>query len=393
MNAAERDVHWTTQALALAARGRGMTDPNPMVGAVVVAGGTVVGRGWHMRAGKPHAEITALRRAGSRARRATLYTTLEPCCHTDKRTPPCVPAIIASGVRRVVVAMLDPNPRVSGRGIRQLRRRGIAVDVGCLQREAAALNEAYCHWTRTGRPFVILKSAMTLDGKIATATGASKWITGAEARAHVHRLRSGVGAIAVGVNTVLRDDPRLTARAAASTRRAPATRAPVRVVFDSRLRTPLSARVLRDMARAPTVVATTTRADRAKIQRLRDVGAEVLVPALARKGGRVPIRRCLRELGRRGIISLLLEGGGELNAGFLREGLVNRVCLYVAPTLMGGRDAVGVLGGTSPRSLPGMAAVSDVRVRCLGNDLLVTGVVSRGTSAKSKTRERERDPR
>ena len=364
------------QALALGARGRGATDPNPMVGAVVVAGGHVVGRGYHAQAGGPHAEIVALRRARSRARRATLYTTLEPCCHTLKRTPPCVPAILASGVRRVVVAMRDPNPLVAGRGIHQLRRAGIAVDVGCLQRDAAKLNEAYSHWVRTGRPFVILKAAMTLDGKIATATGASRWITGAAARAHVHQLRSRAGAIAVGVNTVLRDDPRLTARIPAATRRAPVPRAPIRIIFDSRLRIPLSARVLRGVTRVPTVVATTKLAHHGKRARLRTMGVEILT--LAQKGARVSIRRCLRELGKRGVTSLLVEGGGELNAGFLREGLVNQVYLYVAPTLMGGRNATGLLSGFSPRSLAGTVAVSDVRLQCLGEDVLVTGNVAPG---------------
>ncbi len=365
------------QALTLGARGRGATSPNPMVGAVVVAGGNVVGVGYHARVGGPHAEIVALRRARSRARHATLYSTLEPCCHTKKRTPPCVPAIIEAGVRRVVVAMRDPHPLVAGRGVQQLRRAGIVVNVGCLKQDAAKLNETYSHWVKTGRPFVILKSAMTLDGKIATATGASRWITGVTARAHVHQLRNRVDAIAVGVNTVLHDDPRLTVRIPAGGRRVSVPRSPVRIIFDSRLQIPLSARALRGMQHVPTVVATTKLADHKKIERLRTVGADVLT--LAQKGTRVSIRRCLRELGKRGVASLLVEGGGELNAGFLREGLVNRVYLYVAPALLGGHNATGLLGGLSPGSLAEAVAVSNVRYQFLGEDVLVTGDVLPGS--------------
>ncbi len=367
------DVHFMKQALALGARGRGTTSPNPMVGAVVVAGGNVVGVGYHAQAGGPHAEIVALQRARSRARHATLYSTLEPCCHKEKRTPPCVPAIIDAGVRRVVVAMRDPHPAVSGRGIQQLRRAGIVVDVGCLKQDATTLNEVYCHWMQTGRPFVILKAAMTLDGKIATATGASQWITGAAARAHVHQLRSRVDAIAVGVNTVLHDDPLLTVRIPVGKRRAHATRPPVRVVFDSRLRIPSAARVLRNLPQIPTVVATTKLAHHRNIERLRTMGVDVLT--LAQKGARVSIRRCLRELGKRGVTSLLVEGGGELNAGFLREGLVNQVYLYVAPLLLGGHNATGLLSGLSPRSLADAVAVSNVQFQVLGEDVLVTGTL------------------
>lgn len=376
MKDVEPDVRFMKQALALGARGQGTTSPNPMVGAVVVAGGNVVGSGYHAQAGGPHAEIVALQRARPRARRATLYVTLEPCCHTEKRTPPCVPAIVDAGVHRVVVAMRDPNPLVSGRGIRQLRRAGIIVDVGCLKQEAAKLNEAYCHWVQTGRPFVILKAGMTLDGKIATATGVSQWITGAVARAHVHQLRGRVDAIAVGVDTVLHDDPRLTVRIPGSKRRAYSARPPVRVVFDSRLRIPSTARVLRDVPHVPTVVATTKLALHRNIERLRTMGVDVLT--LAQRGGRVSIRRCLRALGKRGVTSLLVEGGGELNASFLREGLVNQVYLYVAPILLGGHNATGLLGGLSPGSLADAVAVSDVRIRFLGEDVLVTGSLSPG---------------
>ena len=348
-----------------------MVRPNPMVGAVVVANGTVVGSGYHRRAGGPHAEIVALRQARTRSRGSTLYTTLEPCCHTNKRTPPCVPAILASGVRRVVVAMRDPNPHVAGRGIRQLRRAGLSVDVGCLGNEAATLNEVYLHWIQTGRPFVVLKAAMTLDGKIATATGESQWITGAKARAHVHQLRSQVDVIAVGVETVLTDDPQLTVRVSAGKRSAPGIRQPVRLVFDSRLRIPFKARVLQGLEQAPTVIATTKLAGPRKVERLRKMGVQVLV--LPRKGTRVSLDKCLQALGKMGMTSLLLEGGSELNAGFLRAGLVNRVALYVAPALLGGQQTKGLLGGRSPRRLAEILPVSNLHLQSLGEDVLITG--------------------
>ncbi|MBI3603642.1 MAG: bifunctional diaminohydroxyphosphoribosylaminopyrimidine deaminase/5-amino-6-(5-phosphoribosylamino)uracil reductase RibD, partial [Nitrospirae bacterium] len=215
-------------ALRLAAKGRGMTSPNPMVGAVVVKRGKVVGAAYHRRAGEPHAEILALKQAGSRSLGATLYVTLEPCCHDNKRTPPCVPVLISSGLSRVVVAMQDPNPNVSGRGIGLLRKAGIEVVTDCLRDKAEQLNEIYCHWRRTGLPFVTLKAAMTLDGKIATAGGESQWITGEDARQHAHRLRSRMDAILVGANTVLHDDPRLTVRLAGRTSRRTQQRQPLR---------------------------------------------------------------------------------------------------------------------------------------------------------------------
>ena len=348
-----------------------MVRPNPMVGAVVVANGTVVGSGYHRRAGGPHAEIVALRQARTRSRGSTLYTTLEPCCHTNKRTPPCVPAILASGVRRVVVAMRDPNPHVAGRGIRQLRRAGLSVDVGCLGNETATLNEVYLHWIQTGRPFVVLKAAMTLDGKIATATGESQWITGAKARAHVHQLRSQVDVIAVGVETVLTDDPQLTVRVSAGKRSAPGIRQPVRLVFDSRLRIPFKARVLQGLEQAPTVIATTKLAGPRKVERLRKMGVQVLV--LPRKGTRVSLDKCLQALGKMGMTSLLLEGGSELNAGFLRAGLVNRVALYVAPALLGGQETKGLLAGRSPRRLAEILPVSNLHIELLDEDMLITG--------------------
>lgn len=371
MSDVDQDVHFMKQALRLAARGKGTTSPNPMVGAVVVAKGKVVGTGYHKQAGGPHAEIFALQQAQSRSRNATLYLNLEPCCHTEKRTPPCVPAIVESGVRRVVVAMRDPNPQVAGRGIQQLKRRGITVDVGCLKTEAAKLNEIYIHWVKTGRPFVILKAGMTLDGKIATASGESQWITGAKAREHVHKLRSQVDVIAIGIETVLKDDPQLTVRFAGQSKRNQTVRQPVRMIFDSRLRIPVTARVFTNIHRNPTAIATTTMASPKKIERMRSMDAEVLI--LPQKHGHVSLRRCLQELGKMGIISLMVEGGSEMNASFLQEGLVNQVYLYMAPSLLGGQNAKGLIGGLSPKHLMKKVAVSNVSVQTLGQDFLITG--------------------
>ena len=371
MSDVDQDVKFMKHALRLAARGQGTTSPNPMVGAVIVAKGKVVGSGYHKQAGGPHAEVFALQHARSKSRQATLYLTLEPCCHTEKRTPPCVPDIIESGVRRVVVAMRDPNPQVAGRGIRQLKQAGIVVDVGCLKQEATKLNEIYIHWVKTGLPFVILKSGMTLDGKIATAKGESKWITGPKAREHVHQLRSRVDAIAVGVNTVLKDDPQLTARLSGS--KGQATRQPVRLIFDSRLRIPFTARVLQGIEQNPTAMVTTKEADPEKVEQLRSKWVEVLV--LPQKRKQVSIRRCLQELGNMGITSVLVEGGSELNASFLREGLVNQVYLYMAPTLLGGSNAKGLIGGLSPKRLAEKNTVSNLHIQVLGDDVLIIGDV------------------
>lgn len=374
MSDVEQDVKFMKQALRLAARGRGNTSPNPMVGAVIVAKGKVVGSGFHKQAGGPHAEVFALEQAKSKSRQATLYLTLEPCCHTEKRTPPCVPDIIESGVRRVVVAMRDPNPQVAGRGIRQLKRAGLIVDVGCLKQEAAKLNEVYIHWVKTGRPFVVLKSAITLDGKIATAKGESKWITGPKAREHVHQLRSQMDAIAVGVNTVLQDDPQLTARPAGRKGKAAGIRQPVRLIFDSRLRIPLTARVLKNIETNPTAIATTNKASHKKIEQLRAKWVEVMV--LPQKQQQVSLQRCLQELGAMGISSLMVEGGGELNGRFLHEGLVNKVYLYVAPALLGGQNAKGLLGGISPKTLSEKTSISNMKIHSLGDDMLITGNVT-----------------
>jgi diaminohydroxyphosphoribosylaminopyrimidine deaminase/5-amino-6-(5-phosphoribosylamino)uracil reductase len=341
-----------------------------MVGAVVVNRGRVVGQGYHLRPGLPHAEVLALRRAKEKSRGGTLYVTLEPCCHLKKRTPPCVPAIIGSGIKRVVIAERDPNPLVSGRGAAALRRAGKFVTLGVARREAEALNQSYRHWIKTKRPYVILKAGMTLDGQIATSSGEAKWITSEPSRREVHRLRAEVDAVLVGVGTVLSDDPSLTARVGQRLKRL-ASRQPLRVVVDSRLRTPLKSKILRRMDGARTLVITTGSGPAARRLALQRRGVEVVVVPSVR--GRVSLPAVMRVLGRRGVTSLLVEGGGELNAAMLKSKLVQRVRLYVAPSLLGGRDAKGMIGGKSPRRLTSALKLKRVRTRSLGADLVVEG--------------------
>lgn len=366
------DLHYMSLALRLAAKGLGKTSPNPMVGAVVVSKGRIAGQGYHHAAGQAHAEILALRRAGSQARGATLYVTLEPCSHLKKRTPPCVPAVIQAGIRRVVVAMPDPNPAVSGKGLAQLRRAGLSVTVGVARKDAEALNRAYCHWIVSKRPYVTLKAGMTLDGQIATAGGESKWITGLRSRQEVHRLRSAVDAVIVGIGTVLKDNPTLTARKSPGLTALAATQ-PVRIVVDSALRISPAANILTQQSRARTIIATTKAASPVRRRALERQGIEVL--QLPSRGGHVSLTHLLAILGQRGMTSAMVEGGGELNAAFFKAKLVNHVQLYVAPTLLGGAASKGVIGGVSPSRLADAWKLTQVRTRILGSDVVVEGDV------------------
>jgi diaminohydroxyphosphoribosylaminopyrimidine deaminase/5-amino-6-(5-phosphoribosylamino)uracil reductase len=359
-----------TLALRLAAKGRNTASPNPMVGAVVVKRGRIVGEGFHLRPGTPHAEIHALRQAGKHAQGATLYVTLEPCCHLKKRTPPCVPEVLRSGVPRVVIAMQDPNPSVKGKGTAALRRAGLSVTVGVARSQAEELNKAYCHWIKTGRPYVTLKAGMTLDGKLAAASGESRWITGELSRREAHQLRGNMDAVLVGVGTVLVDDPALTARTGAGLEKLSA-RQPLRIVVDSRLRIPFTAQVLAQQDKAKTIIATTTAAPAARRSALHQKGIEILtLPSLQ---GRVSLAALLKQLGRRGILSLLVEGGSEINAGMLKAELVDHIRLYMAPLLLGGRNAKGVLGGESPARLKSAIKLRHIETRLAGRDLVVEG--------------------
>ncbi len=324
----ERDREFMREALRLARRGRGATSPNPMVGAVLVRGGKIIGRGWHHRAGEPHAEIEALRDAAGRglnARTATLYVTLEPCS-THGRTPPCTEAILAAGIRRVCVGAIDPNPRHGGRGLDLLRNAGLTIRTGVLEKECTALNEAFNHWIVRRRPFVTVKAAMTLDGKIATASGESKWITGEQARAQGMRLRQEADAILVGINTILADDPSLTAR--------PARGTPLRrIILDTRARTPLQARVTTDSAAPLTTIVVGREAPQRRVEALRRQVQVLVAPVVTHKDGTsgLDLRWLLRRLGRENVTHLLVEGGGEVAASFLLGRFAQQVVFFYAP--------------------------------------------------------------
>ncbi len=352
-------------ALQLAARGAGRVSPNPMVGAVVVRAGQVVGRGFHRRAGAPHAEAEALQQAGAQARGADLYVTLEPCNHQG-RTPPCTQAILQAGVGRVIIATGDPNPGVTGGGAAWLSSRGLPVETGLLAVEARRLNEAWFHWVSTGRPWVIAKAACSLDGRIATAGGESQWLTGEKARLAGHSLRHRVDAILVGVGTVLADDPQLTTRL-------PRGRGkdPIRVVLDSRLRLPEPARLLHQDSPAPTWIACTPRAPHDKIMLLEQLGAKILV--LPEEEGRVAIPALLDFLGGQQIQSVLVEGSAEVLGAFFDQKLVQRFHFFYAPKILGGVKAPGVVGGHGVTRLKDAHEAREMTIRRVGPDLLVSG--------------------
>ena len=411
-------------ALRLAARGAGWVSPNPMVGAVLVQQGQVVGRGYHRRVGAPHAEVEALRRAGDAARGADLYVTLEPCNHQG-RTPPCTRAILAAGVRRVIMATPDPNPKVAGQGAAFLSSHGVEVQAGVLAEEARRLNEAWFKWVATWLPFVIAKAACSLDGKIATAGGESQWLTGEAARAFGHRLRHQCDAILVGIDTVLADDPQLTTRLGGKRKnferrgqgqvaqasrlweppalspkpplptpygygdtgvppvqtenRKPKTenrgKDPIRVVLDSRLRIPLTARLLHLDSPAPTWVACTEGAPQEKMKALKELGAEVLVLPPELESGRVSLSALLETLGRRQVQSLLVEGGAQVLGTFFQANLVDKFYFFYAPLFLGGQEAPGVLGGRGIAQLKDAPKAQNFKIVKIGEDLLVSGYI------------------
>ncbi|WP_206831391.1 bifunctional diaminohydroxyphosphoribosylaminopyrimidine deaminase/5-amino-6-(5-phosphoribosylamino)uracil reductase RibD [Alicyclobacillus fructus] len=362
------DERYMRMALDVARLGEGQTSPNPMVGCVVVHDGLIVGQGAHLEAGTPHAEVHALRMAGERARGATLYVTLEPCNHHG-RTPPCTDAILAAGVRRVVVAALDVDPRTAGLGVNRLRDAGIEVEVGVLEKEARDLNRHFFHRVRTGRPYVIYKVAMTLSGHVAASSGHSQYVTGPAARVDVHRLRQIIPAIGVGVGTVLADNPELTARdLAAGTRR---DRQPLRVVFDTHLRTPPTARLLAAPGR--TLILTSHRAARTEAAaRLIDRGGVRVVP-VSERDGRLHLDEALRAVAEEGANALLLEGGPTLASALLQMRLIDEVRVYLAPKLLAG--GLSALQGAVTQSMSEAAELHDVSIEWLDDDLVLTGRV------------------
>lgn len=388
------DELYMRRALELAERGRGRVNPNPLVGCVLVVDDLIVGEGWHARAGEAHAEVVALHEAGPGAEGATAYVTLEPCDHHG-RTPPCTEALIGAGVQRVVVASLDPDPRVNGAGVQRLRQAGLVVDTGVLQDEANLQNEVFRTNRMLGRPFVLYKTAMSLDGKVAVRGGPARWITGEAARTKVHRWRDEYDAIGVGIGTVLMDDPSLTTRIPESPRSTlsgvtvepsggtagtPPGRTPVRVIFDSDLRTPPNARLFEtgpDGADARVIVVAGENVLQRNpdatplLRQLLNRGADVIFAQ--EREGRPDLKAALRELLQRGVTSLLLEGGGELAAAFLEAELIDRVAWFVAPTLIGGAGVPGPLGGTGAASMDDAVSLPDLEVQVVGADLLLTG--------------------
>ena len=351
------------KALTLARMGNGRTSPNPVVGAVIIKGNKEIASDYHRKSGSPHAEILALKKAGTKARGATIFINLEPCCHTDKKTPPCTGAIIRSGIRKVVVAMIDPNPKVAGKGLKELRRAGIETEAGLMETEAGKLNESFIKFITKKKPFITLKIAQSLDGKIATAGGKSKWITGIKARRHVHILRNDTDAVLVGIGTVIKDNPSLDCRIKGGID-------PYRIVVDSDLRIPLKSKVL-EFNDGKTIIATTSKAGSRKSALLRASGHTVLV--IKDNKGRVDLKRLVKELGRLDITSIMIEGGSSINASALSSGIVDKVICFCAPKIIGGFDAIPSVGGISPSSLSKILRIKDLQVEKVGDDFLFEG--------------------
>jgi diaminohydroxyphosphoribosylaminopyrimidine deaminase / 5-amino-6-(5-phosphoribosylamino)uracil reductase len=363
------DLEYMRMALDLAARGTGYVAPNPMVGAVVVQAGRIVGRGYHQAVGGPHAEVHAIDDAGDQARGATLYVTLEPCNHHG-RTPPCTRKILEAGIRRVVVAVADPNPDVAGGGNAYLQSQGVQVVCGVCRDQAARLNESFFKYARSRIPFVVLKMAATLDGRIATRTGDARWVTGPEARARVHALRHALDAIMVGVGTVKADDPELTTRLEEGSG-VDATR----IILDTHLRMPDTARMLRQASAAETWVVCGPAADPDNKKRLTDQGALILEADIA--DGRIDLEGLMRDLGARGVTSLLIEGGARVAAAALKAGVVDKAFFFYAPKILGGDDGVPMCSGPGPEKMKDSLPLHHMEVDRVGSDVLISGYLSR----------------
>ncbi len=366
MDQTELDIWHMRRVLELAAQGQGCVEPNPMVGCVIVRGSEIIGEGWHRRFGGPHAEVEALRMSGPRAAGATLYVNLEPCCHQGK-TPPCTGAILAAGISRVVIAGRDPFPQVDGGGLAELQKAGADVELGVLESEAGALNAPYLKLTRTGRPWVLAKWAITLDGKIATRTGSSQWISGTESRAIVHVLRGRVDAIMVGRETARRDDPLLTARP-------PGPRSAMRIVCDTGASLAAESQLVQTAGETPVMVAAGREAAEARRRRLSDAGCEVFIC-----GGQthaVRLDALLEELGRRRMTNVLVEGGGRLLGSLLDAGGIDEVHVFIAPKIVGGAAAPGPIAGVGIEQISQALALEAPEVQQVGPDVYVHGRVT-----------------
>lgn len=355
-------------ALELAKKGMGKVNPNPMVGAIIVKNGKVIGEGYHEAFGQAHAEVNAFNSLIEDAAGATIYVTLEPCSHYGK-TPPCVDKIIENKISRVIVGAFDPNPVVSGKGVKKLRDVGIEVITGVLEDECTKINEVFMKYIVSKKPFVILKSAMSLDGKIATSKGESKWITGEKSRVEVHKLRNEVSAIMVGVNTIINDNPQLTCRLENG-------RNPIRIVVDSTLRIPIESKVISDIAEAKTIIATTDKGSSDKILELTNAGVTVLI--IKSKDGRVDLQELMIELGNLNIDSILLEGGGILNFSALDQGIVDKIQIYISPKIIGGEKSKTPVGGNGIEILKDAFKIQGLTSRSVGEDILIEGYIKKG---------------
>lgn len=357
------DEQYMQRALDLAALALGRTSPNPVVGAVIVQGDKIVGEGYHQKAGTEHAEIHALRQAGNLARGATVYVTLEPCSHYGK-TPPCADALIAAGVSRVVAAVLDPNPLISGQGMEKLKRAGIETQIGVLAEPAQRLNEVFFKYITTDRPFIAMKTAMTLDGKIATFQGNSKWITSAPAREYVHQLRNRYDGIMVGIGTVIADDPRLNTRLNDTD-----VHDPVRIIIDGELLLPITSQIVKTSRQQRTLVFTSHYAEPDREERLKSYGVEVI--RTDGKTDQLDLNRIMHYLGQQGITSVLIEGGAGLNASLWEHGLVDKVYWFIAPKIVGGVKAPGPIAGAGIPVMNEAIELTNMRVEQVGTDLLI----------------------
>lgn len=360
------DEYYMSLALNLALKGKGKVNPNPLVGAVIVKNGKVIGKGYHERYGKEHAEVNAFNNLSEGADNATIYVTLEPCAHYGK-TPPCVNKIIENNIKRVVIGAVDDNPLVTGKGIKKLKSAGIEVKVGVLEEECKKLNEVFFKYISTKRPFVLLKSAMSLDGKISTYSGESKWITSKESREEVHKLRNDFMAILVGVNTIIKDNPRLTCRVEDG-------RNPIRIVVDSFLRIPMDSNVIKDKE-ARTIIATTKFAKKDKILSLRNNGIEVLV--INSKNNKVDLDELMVKLGELNIDSILLEGGSTLNFSALKQGIVDKIQIYIAPKIIGGEKSKTPVDGQGIDKLKNAFKVRNLSYSKVGSDILLEGYIDK----------------
>ncbi len=373
MKVTDKDISFMKRALSLAAKAKGMTSPNPMVGAVIIKKGRIVAEDHHKKAGEPHAEALTIIKAGDKAKDCTLYVTLEPCCHLDKRTPPCTKAIINSGIKKVFIAMKDPNPKVSGKGIEELKKHGIEVVSGMLEDKAKKLNEAYIKYITTRTPFVILKTAMTLDGRIATPEGQSKWITGEKARKIVHQMRSSVDAILTAVGTVKADNPEFTVRLWQKAKN------PIRIVIDPNLETPIDYKIFKT---PPETIVVTKKQAIGKRQKAIGQKRKTLIDRgikiIEYEGNRVDLKWLMKRLGELGISSVMIEGGSSLNAYALQDGIVDKVVFFIAPKIIGGKDSIPAIGGKTFRRLEDAYKLHDIEIKKVGDDLMVEGYVAHG---------------